>query len=90
MGKVAAAGCVIGNRGLDPCAGRVEVHHIGSSDFCTAGLCTKHHDPFRTGTGLHGMTPRVFCRIFRVPDETERGLLEWVNEDIARRVKEYA
>lgn len=89
MGRVAAAGCVIGNRQLDACAGRVEVHHVLPSDFATVGLCTKHHDPFRTGTGLHGMSPRPFCRLFRVPEEDEMGLLVWANEDMAR-LKEYA
>lgn len=92
LGRVSAAGCVIGNRQLDACEGRIHVHHIAdattpASDFSTVGLCEKHHDANRSGSGLHGMSPRVFCRVFRVPGRTERGLLQWVNEDIARKLR---
>jgi hypothetical protein len=89
MALVASAGCVVGNRKLDPCAGRVCVHHIavGSgprSDYACVGLCEKHHDDARSGTGFHGMGTRTFCRVFRVPGECEYGLLVWVNEDVAK------
>lgn len=89
MGLVVAAGCAVGNRGLDTCAGRVECHHIAQgsgkrSAFATVGLCTKHHDAARAGTGFHGMGTERFCKLFRVQGETEWGLLAWSNEDIAR------
>lgn len=91
MGKVAAAGCVVGNRQLGPCEGRVEVHHVAEgsgvrSDFGTAGLCESHH---RGPAGLHGMGVKAFCRLYRVPGESEYGLLIWSAEDMAR-LKEYA
>lgn len=89
MQAVAEAGCLIGNRGLDPCAGRVHVHHVAEgsgkrSDWATAGLCEKHHDPFKSGTGFHGMGTERFCKLFRVPGESEYGLLIWQNEDLAK------
>lgn len=83
---VAAAGCVIGNRGLSQCQGRVEVHHVAEgsskrSDFATVGLCTEHHTG---GSGFHGLRAERFCKLYRVPWEKEEGLLVWTNEDIAR------
>ena len=88
MGKVAGVGCVIClelGRGYVPC----QVHHIGEgsavrSDFGTAGLCPEHHDPLKTGSGLHGMGVERFCKIFRVPWEREEGLLVLVNKWMAR------
>lgn len=85
MALVAAAGCVIGNR-FGGCEGRVTVHHVAEgsglrSDFAVVGLCEEHH---QGGGGLHGMSPRAFCRIYRPPGECEWGLLAWVNEDIQR------
>jgi hypothetical protein len=84
-----AAKFLAANRGLDACAGRVEVHHIavGSgkrSDYAVVGLCSKHHDDNRTGTGFHGMGTRTFCQVFRVPGEIEHGLLVWCNEDCSK------
>jgi hypothetical protein len=94
MGKVASAGCVVGNRGLDSCGGVVEVHHVAEgsgkrSDFSTVGLCTKHHDGQKAGSGFHGMGTERFCKLFRVPGESEYGLLVWANEDIAK-LREFA
>ena len=88
--RVAAAGCVIGNRSLDECEGRIEVHHVAEgsglrSDFSVVGLCTKHHDSARSGTGFHGMGTERFCKLFRVPGETEYGLLVMANEDMAKQ-----
>lgn len=88
MQRVAAVGCVICRRlghGLVPCS----VHHIAKgtgkrSDFRVAGLCEIHHDPHRTGSGFHGMGERKFCDIFKIPTGTEYGLLELVNEDLAK------
>lgn len=67
----------------------VELHHIakGSSrqnNWLVAPLCREHHDPYRVGTGLHGMGERAFCSMFKVPHSTEYGLLAWVNEDLMR------
>ena len=87
MGAAVSAGCVIGNRRLGMCRGRVEFHHIASgsslrSDFCGAGLCTEHH----TGaTGFHGMGLRAFNALYRLPGECEFGLVVWSIEDLARR-----
>jgi len=86
MELVAQVGCVVGNR-HGGCVGRVEVHHVAEgsglrSDFSTAGLCTGHH----TGPGgLHQLGAKRFCSLYRVPGETEYGLLVWVNEDISRK-----
>jgi hypothetical protein len=86
MGRVAEIGCVVCRRlgrGWVP----AQVHHIAEasglrSDFCVAGLCLEHHDPYKTGSGLHGMGVETFCKLFRVPGEIEHGLLVWVNEDL--------
>jgi hypothetical protein len=85
MGEVAAAGCVVGNRQLGQCEGRVTVHHVAEgsgvrSDFSTVGLCEEHH---QGKSGLHGMGPKAFCRLYRPLGETEWGLLVWAIEDVA-------
>ena len=82
--KVAAAGCVLGNRRLHACIGRVELHHVGEgsgkrSAFALVGLCEEGH---RGGSGLHGMGLKAFLRLYKLP--TEYHLLIWANEDIAR------
>ena len=90
MGKVAALGCVICRRlghGYVP----AQVHHVAEgsgkrSDFAVAPMCEAHHDPHRTGSGFHGMGTERFCKLFRVPGESEYGLLVWTNEDIAKGV----
>jgi len=85
MAAAVAAGCVIGNRRLGMCTGRVEFHHIAQgsgerSDFCGAGLCTEHH----TGTtGWHGMGARAFLRLYRPPGDCEYGLMVWSAQDMA-------
>lgn len=83
--RVAAIGCVVCRRHLDryvPC----EIHHVAEgsglrSHFSIAGLCPEHH---QGKTGLHGLSARTFVRTYRVPGESEYGLLVWVNEDLAR------
>lgn len=88
MQRVAALGCVVCRRlgrGLVP----AQLHHIAEgsserSDFGVAPLCPEHHDPDRSGSGLHGMGVQRFCQIFRVPWLKEEGLLVWVNEDLAK------
>lgn len=88
MGRVAGLGCVVCRRlgyGWVP----AEVHHVAEgsglrSAFAVAPLCPTHHDEKRAGTGFHGMGTEKFCAKFRVPGETEYGLLVWVNEDLQR------
>ena len=84
----AAAGCVLGNRGLHRCEdnpvqkkGGPALHHVIRSPFAVVGLCWGGH---QGPAGLHGMGPKAFCRLFRPPGETEMGLLVWANEDIAK------
>ena len=89
MNAVAEAGCVIGNRGLSQCSGRVEIHHVAEgsghrSDFSVVGLCEEHH---RGQAGLHGLGTKAFIRLYRLPGESEYGLLVWANEDMAKRRK---
>jgi len=86
MGRVAALGCLVCRRLGRGCV-PAQVHHIAEgsslrSDFATAPLCLAHHDPYKTGTGLHGMGAEAFCKTFKVPWEKEEGLLVWVNEDM--------
>ena len=85
MQKVAQNGCVVcrrmGYRDVP-----AEVHHVAEgsglrSDFAVAGLCPEHH---RGQSGLHGMGVKAFLKLYRVPGETEYGLLVWVNEDLAK------
>ncbi len=88
MGIIAKCPCLIGSRGLDSCAGRVEVHHVAEgsgprSDFSAVPLCSKHHDSARAGTGFHGMG-KTFLKLFRVPGESEYGLLIWTNEEVEK------
>ena len=88
MSSVAALGCVVCRRlghGYVP----AHVHHIAEgsglrSDYAVVPLCPEHHDPERKGSGFHGMGTERFCKIFRVPGETEYGLLVWANEDMAK------
>lgn len=91
MALVAAAGCVLGNRGLHVCFHkpgadpRTNVHHIRTgdtkrNDYATVGLCWGAH---QGSGGIHDGS-KAFCRQYRPPGETEMGLLVWVNEDIAK------
>jgi hypothetical protein len=89
MNAVAEAGCAIGNRGLSQCEGCIELHHVAEgsghrSDFAVAALCSEHH---RGQSGLHGMGTKAFIRLYRLPGESEYGLLVWTNEDLARKRK---
>jgi hypothetical protein len=85
MGLVASVGCVVCRRFFE--AGTpAEIHHVAEgsglrSDFAVCPLCVEHH---RGKTGLHGMGVKAFCVAYRVPGETEYGLLVWVNEDVTR------
>lgn len=85
--RVAQLGCVVCRRlgfGQSP----AEIHHVAEGSgkrywFAIAPLCPTHHDEARKGTGFHGMGTKRFCALFRVPGESEYGLLVWVNEDLA-------
>lgn len=84
--RVAAAGCVICRR-LGYGFTAPEIHHVAEGSglrswFAVAGLCAEHH---RGKSGLHGMGTKRFCAAYRVPGETEYGLLAMVNEAIAER-----
>ena len=79
MNIVASLGCVICRRDLG-LRTLPEVHHVAEgsgkrSDFMTAGLCLEHH---KGATGLHGMGPKAFLRLFKLP--TEYHLLDLVNK----------
>jgi hypothetical protein len=88
MERVASVGCCVCRR-LGRGYSAAQVHHVASgssirSDFAVVGLCEEHHDPHRTGSGFHGMGTKRFCSIFKVPGETEWGLLAWTMEDLER------
>jgi hypothetical protein len=84
MALVASVGCVVCRRlgyGYVP----AQVHHIAQgsskrSDFATAPLCHEHH---QGPSGWHSRG-KEFLRQFKVPGETEYGLLVWTIEDITR------
>ncbi len=85
MDRVAKSGCVVGHR-QGGCEGGDEVHHVAEgsglrSDFSVACLCVGHH---RGPAGLHGMGSKAFIRLYRLPGDSEYGLLVWQNEDLAR------
>jgi hypothetical protein len=66
----------------------VELHHIakGSSrqnNWLMVPLCTDHH---RGGSGLHGLGVKAFCALYRVPHESEYGLLAWTNQDLMEKL----
>jgi hypothetical protein len=91
MGLVASMKCLICRRfpELDTKL-KSEVHHlaIGSSrqnNWLVAPLCGSKTDGghHRGGAGLHGMGLKAFIRLYRVPHDTEYGLLAWLNEDMA-------
>ena len=82
--RVAALGCCICRRlgrGYVP----APVHHVAEGSglrswFAVAPLCEEHH------TGQSGFHKRgkAFLAQFRVPGESEYGLLVMVNEDLAK------
>lgn len=84
MDRVASLGCVVCRR-MEGHYVPAELHHIAEgsghrSNYAVAGLCPEHH---RGGSGFHTMG-KQFLKLFRVPGETEYGLLVWVNEDLAK------
>lgn len=85
MGLIAQLPCVVCVATGKP-SGQVEIHHVAKgsglrSDFSIAPLCAEHH---RGKSGLHGMGTKAFCRLYRLPGETEYGLLVWTAEQLER------
>lgn len=84
---VRSLGCVVCRRFVaTPGQFSPSLHHVAEgsglrSDFAVAPLCWEHH---QGKSGLHGLSPEVFVVAYRVPGESEFGLLIWVGEDIAR------
>ena len=68
----------------------VQLHHVAEGsglrhDYGLVPLCPEHHDANRSGSGLHGMGTERFCKLFRIPGESEYGLLILTMEAVARR-----
>lgn len=86
--KLADLRCVVGKR-HGGCEGKTELHHVAEGsglrhDYGLVPLCQGHHDAQRKGSGFHGMGTERFCKLFRVPGESEYGLLIWTMEDLAK------
>lgn len=86
MDRVARAGCVICALRLGRFGTPASVHHVAEgsglrSPFAVAGLCYDHH---QGGAGIHGLGTRRFAMLYRIPGETEYGLLVLQNELLAR------
>jgi len=85
MERVASIGCVVCRRlysHYTPC----QLHHVAEgsglrSNFAVVGLCHEHHQGV---VGFHTLGTKRFCSLYRVPGESEYGLLVWVNEDLAK------
>lgn len=88
--RVASLGCLICRRPYGTYV-PAQLLHIAEgsgkrSDFAVAPLCgpeyEDHHDGRQTGgAGFHRMG-KQFLILYRVPGETEWGLLQWVFEDM--------
>jgi hypothetical protein len=83
--RLASMGCIVGIH-HGGCQGRVELHHCAEGsglrhDYGLVPLCEEHH---RGSSGLHGMGPKAFLRLYRPPGESEYGLLIWMLEQLAR------
>jgi hypothetical protein len=84
MDRVASLGCLICRRILDTYSA-AHLHHVAEgsglrSNFAVVPLCPEHH----TGKqGLHGMGSKAFIRAYRLPGESEYGLLVWLFEELA-------
>ena len=85
--RVVSLGCVICYK-LERKYVPAEYHHVAEasglrSDFAGAGLCREHHVG---ATGFHTLGTKRFCSLFRIPGESEYGLLVLVNEMLARNI----
>jgi hypothetical protein len=84
MERVASLGCCICRRigyGYVP----AQVHHVAEgsglrSNWSVVPLCPDHHTG---GSGFHRLG-KQFLKQFRVPGESEYGMLIWVIEDLAK------
>lgn len=84
-GFLARLPCVVCPRSGEAGDGPLQIHHVAEgsglrSHFSCVRLCKHHHDFFHA-------RPVQFLKIYRVPGETEYGLLVWQMEDIAARLK---
>ena len=86
--SIATLGCLLRKRGFaEACSGKVELHHVAEgsglrNDWSVVPLCVEHH---RGGAGLHGMGSKAFIRLYRLPGDSEYGLLVWLLEDMAKQ-----
>lgn len=86
--RLAEMRCVIGKR-HGGCEGSVELHHVAEgsglrNEWSLVPLCKGHHDAKKTGSGFHGMGTERFCKLYRIPGESEYGLLVLLLEDLAQ------
>lgn len=91
LALIARLPCVVCARLGQP-SPTVQIHHIAEgsglrSNYAVAPLCEEHHDPNRAGSGFHGMGTERFCKLFRVPGETEYGLLVWTAEQLEKLLR---
>jgi hypothetical protein len=61
----------------------VTAHHLESvrdelSDYATVALCEEHHDPFRTGSGIHGLSRRGFEMKYKLSELDLLKLTLWL------------
>lgn len=86
MELIASLGCLICWR-IHGCYSPAQLHHVAEgsalrSNFAVAPLCESHH----TGPqGIHGMGTKTFIRAYRLPGESEYGLLVWTFEALAKQ-----
>jgi hypothetical protein len=83
--------CIVCRRIGNALDRRVDIHHISKgtspqNNWLVIPLCREHHDPLRTGSGLHGMSEQRFCAMFKVPHLCEYGMLAWVNQDLCEKL----
>jgi hypothetical protein len=70
MNSVSSTGCIL-CREFDGMRTPGQVHHVADgsnprNSYMTVCLCEAHH----TGEiGLHGIGPKKFCRLFKLPNE---------------------
>jgi len=86
MSRVQRLGCVVCHFAFGVDDSPSQVHHIAEgsglrSEFAVAPLCWEHH---QGAAGFHRLGTGPFCKLYRVPGETEWGLLVWVNDLLAR------
>ena len=86
MGQVARLGCCVCAFKFGVFDSPAQVHHVAEgsglrSGFAVAPLCWEHHEG---PTGFHVIGTRRFCSLYRVPGESEYGLLVWTNDLLAR------